>query len=97
MFAILIKDNIAEKSSVLPTIAIDDTAALILMLTAAESWCHEQEVDLGYTMTESYRELSVVVTCGATVVFSATAQSITSCASAVELKAFIDSKRDPST
>jgi hypothetical protein len=89
MYAILMRDNIAEKTSVLSTLASDESAALVLMLATAETWCVGQEVDLGFTVQEDTREMSVVVTSGTSIVLSLVAQTITSVIGAVELRAFI--------
>lgn len=89
MYAILIKDSIAEKTSILATLASDESAALVLMLATAETWCVGQEVDLGFSVQENTRELTVVVTSGASIVLSMSAETITSVISAVELRAFV--------
>lgn len=89
MYAILVEDMIAEKSSILDTLASDSVAAMILMLTHAEIWCTKQPVHLGYSVDQHNNGHCVSVSCGADVVLSITAQSIVGVISSAELKAFI--------
>lgn len=92
MYAILIEDAIAEKASVMSTLAADSIAAMILMLTTAEGWIAEQQVNLGYHLSQHNHLHCVTVTCGSSVVLTVTAKSIDSVISSSELKAFTDPK-----
>ena len=92
MFAILIEDAITEKASVLDTLASDDMAAMIVMITHAENWIAAQPVNFGYTATEHANPHSVTVTAGIDVVLTITAQSIVGVVSCMELRGFLDPK-----
>lgn len=76
MYAILIVDALTEKASVLPTLAADDIAAKVLMLTHAECWCTKQEVNLGFVVNQIDAMNQVTVTCGSSVLLCITSQSI---------------------
>lgn len=89
MYAILIVDSLTEKAQVLPTLAADDMAATILMLTHAECWCEKQEVNLGFTVNQVDALNQVTITCGSTVVLSITAQPIDSVVESMDIMSWI--------
>lgn len=90
MYAILVVDAINEKSSVLATLASDEVAADVLMLTTAKCWCIKQPVDLGYTVSQQDIPHRVTVTCGTHVVLSITAQSINALVSSADIMTFVE-------
>lgn len=92
MYAILVEDQLTEKNFVLPVLAADDVAAMVLMLTHAEAWCIKQDVNLGYSIHQHDYLQHVTVMCGIEVVLSITAQSIEGLISSRELVSFISPK-----
>lgn len=95
MYAILIVDALAEKSSVMSTLAADDLSAAILMMTTAEGWMVSQEVNLEYSMIEELPQRRIIVMAGTSIVLTITAQPIDSVIGAPELRSFCKPERGP--
>lgn len=84
MYAIQVEDMLADDVKVLPTLATDEEAALLLMRANAELWVSKQQVDLGFKIITNDQLLQVNVTADDHVVLDHTAWPITKVVSALE-------------